>query len=122
MWGSEALACGWLERSMEERTSTTGLVAWCNHEVCRRDLSQGMRCIQTCATTQSEQTLMVPIEAPPFSGLRVNYNIFSCVHHFPNCDKYRPQRRVDCLAQSDLLDLPLLTDIPRYDRPREPET
>ena len=54
---------------------TTDLVAWCNHEVCRRDLSQGMRCTQTCATTQSEQTLLVPIEAPPFSGLRVNYNI-----------------------------------------------
>jgi len=35
-----------------------------------------MRCTQTCATTQSEQTLMVPIEAPPFSGLDVNYTIF----------------------------------------------
>src|SRR3954467_11437076 len=76
MWGSEALACGGLERSMEKRNITTGLVAWCNHEVCRRDLSQGMRCTQTCATTQSEQTLMVPMEAPPFSRLRVNYNIF----------------------------------------------
>ena len=74
MWGSEALACGWLERSMEKRTITTGLVA-CYHEVCRRDLSQGMRCTQTCATTQSEQTLLVPIEAPPLSELRVNYNI-----------------------------------------------
>ena len=75
MWGSEALACGWLERGIEERNITTGLVACCNHEVCRRDLSQGMRCPQTCATTQSEQTLMVPIEAPPFIGLRANYNI-----------------------------------------------
>jgi len=75
MWGSEALACGWLERGIEERNITTGLVACCNHEVCRRDLSQGMRYTQTCATTQSEQTLMVPIEAPPFIGLRANYNI-----------------------------------------------
>ena len=40
------------------------------------DLSQGMRCTQTCATTQSEQTLMVPIKAPPVRRLRVNYNIF----------------------------------------------
>jgi hypothetical protein len=54
---------------------TTGFVARCNHEVCRRALSQSMRCTQTCATTQSEQTLTVPIEAPPLSGLRVNYNI-----------------------------------------------
>jgi hypothetical protein len=61
---------------MEEGTITTCLVAWCNHEVGRRDLSQGMRCTQTCATTQSEQTLMVPIEAPPFSELRVTNNIF----------------------------------------------
>src|SRR5258706_14357474 len=45
------------------------------YEGCRCDLSQGMRCTQTCATTQSEQTLMVPIEAPPFRGLRVNYTI-----------------------------------------------
>jgi len=34
MWGSEALACGWLERSMEERNITTGLVACRNHEEC----------------------------------------------------------------------------------------
>ena len=74
-WGSEALECGWLERSMEDRTITTALVAGCNHEVSRRDLSQGMRCTQTCATTQSEQTLLVPIEAPPFNGLHVKYNI-----------------------------------------------
>ena len=30
---------------------------------------------QTSATTQSEQTLVVPIEAPPFNRLRVKYNI-----------------------------------------------
>jgi hypothetical protein len=60
---------------MEEGNITPGLEACCNHEVCRRDLSQGMRCTQTCATTQSEQRLMVPIEAPPFSGLHVKYNI-----------------------------------------------
>ena len=30
------------------------------------DLSQDMSCTQTCATTQFEQTLMVPIEAPPY--------------------------------------------------------
>jgi hypothetical protein len=75
MWGSEVLACGWQIRSMEERNMTTGVVARCNHEVSRRDLSQGMRCTQTSATTQSEQMLMVPIEAPPLSGLRINYNI-----------------------------------------------
>ena len=40
------------------------------------DLSQGMRRTQTRATTRSEQTMMVPIEAPPFIGLRINYNIF----------------------------------------------
>jgi hypothetical protein len=40
------------------------------------DLAQGMRRTQTRATTRSEQTMMVPIEAPPFIGLRVNYNIF----------------------------------------------
>ena len=39
------------------------------------DLSQGMRCTQTWATTRSEQTMMVPIEAPPFIGLHVDYNI-----------------------------------------------
>jgi hypothetical protein len=89
MWGSEALACGWRERSMKERTITTGLVAWCNHEGWRRDLSQGMRCTQTCATTQSEQTLMVPIEAPPFSGLRVNYTILK---GHDNEDKDRKKR------------------------------
>jgi hypothetical protein len=60
---------------MEERNIATGLVAWCNHEVWRCDLSQGMRCTQTCSTTQSKHTLLVPIEAPPCSGLRVNYTI-----------------------------------------------
>ena len=40
------------------------------------DLSQGMRRTQTRATTRSEQTMMVPIEAPPFIGLLINYNIF----------------------------------------------
>ena len=40
------------------------------------DLSQGVRRTQTRATTRSEQTMMVPIEAPPFIGLLVNYNIF----------------------------------------------
>ena len=91
MWGSEALACGWLERSMEEeeRNIPTGLVACCNHEVCRRDLSQGMRGTQTCATTQSEQTLMVPIEAPPLSGLRVKYNILK---GYDDEDKDRKKR------------------------------
>ena len=34
-----------------------------------------MRWTQTYATTQSEQTLIVPIEVPPCSGLRGNYNI-----------------------------------------------
>jgi hypothetical protein len=62
---------------MEERNMTTRVVVCGNHEVCRRDLSQGMRCTQTCATTQSEQTLMVPIEAPPLSGLRINYTILN---------------------------------------------
>ena len=75
MRGSEALACGWRERSMEERNIPTGVVTCCNQEGWRRDLSQGLRCTQCCATTQSEQTLMVPIEAPPFRGFRVNYNI-----------------------------------------------
>src|SRR5579859_6500642 len=76
MWGSEALACGWLERSMEERNIPP---VWWHVAIMKNvyvDLSQGMRCTQTCATTQFEQTIMVPIEAPPFSGLRANYNIF----------------------------------------------
>jgi hypothetical protein len=63
-WGSEALV--WLFRKNEKK-ETSPPVSW--HVAMLKDmyadLSQGVNEAQACATTRSEQTMMVPIGAPP---------------------------------------------------------
>ena len=81
---------GSTRRSGKARCSAT-FVQW--HLAITKDgesrLSHDTECTQTYATTRSEQVMLVPIGAPPYNHVELNF-IVSIAYHSPFDELYRP--------------------------------
>src|ERR1700680_2934548 len=85
--GSEKLACGWSDRANwqegAEKQDTAPPVRWRWHLAITKDgerhLSSDTECTQTYAPTRSEQVMLVPIGAPPYNHVELNF-IVSIAH------------------------------------------